>query len=147
MTGAMSEARGAVQSARALRSLFQELFTLSQRQMELLDSEDFHGLGDVMNRKEALLQMVPPAVAMCREHGWELDQPSTYPASGPAAGWMREAADMAIRFRAHEKYCLGEMIALRSRIGERMASLQGKRNAAAGYRVPLTRGNMVDAAR
>jgi hypothetical protein len=147
MTRAVFIARGAPQSARALRSLLQELFTLSLRQMELLEQENYAALEDLLERKSALLQMLPPVVAAARERGWKLNDPSTFPADETCARLMREAADFSVRLQAHEKYCLGEMIARRSRIGERLAVLSCKRNAASGYRAALTRGRTVDASR
>jgi hypothetical protein len=147
MTRATSKARGAYQSARALRSLLQELFAQSLRQMELLECEDYDGLEDVVNRKGALMQMLPAALDACRAQGWNLQDPSTYPVDGPCAQWMCEAAQFSTRLQAHEKYCLGEMLARRSSVGQRLTVLLGKRSAAAGYRAPLTRGNRIDTAR
>lgn len=147
MTCATPKARGAYQTARALRSLLQELFAQSLRQMELLDCEDYDRIEDVIVKKGALLQILPAALEAARRHGWQLADPSTYPEDKMCASWIRECGDLAMRLQAHEKYCLGEMIARRSRVGERLSVLLSKRNAAAGYRAPSSRGRTIDTER
>jgi len=147
MTRAVFIARGAQQTARALRSLLEELFSQSLKQMELLERENYAAIERLLERKAALLQMLPAVIAAARERGWDLHQPSTFPADETCARLLREAADFAVRLQAHEKYCLGEMITRRNRIGERLTVLLSKRNAASGYRVAQTRGRTVDASR
>ena len=147
MTRARSKAREAYTIARALRSLLQELFTQSLRQMELLECEDYETLEEVVLKKSALLDMLPPVLEAAKSQGWQLHDPSTYPEDRTCALWIREAADLSTRLQAHEKYCLGEMITRQGRVGDRLTRLLGKRNAVAGYRVPLTRGNTVNTER
>ncbi|HEY3295788.1 MAG TPA: hypothetical protein VGL38_10135 [bacterium] len=147
MTGATFKARGAYPTARALRSLLQELFAQSLRQIELLECEDYEALDEVLTRKACLAEMLAAVLEQARKLGWELQDPSTYPVQGPCVPVIRDAAELSTRLQAHEKYCLGEMIARKSRIGERLTSLLNRRTAAAGYRIPRVRGNTIDTER
>lgn len=138
------EDRAALRLAAGLRGLCRELLALSTRQLELLDCDDFEALADTVDRKDALLQLLPPALAAARDRGWELHDPASFPPEGSCALLLRDAADLARRLQAHERYCLSQMIARRRQVGERLVAILEKRNAAAGYRVLQTRGAVLD---
>lgn len=147
MTHSSHNGREALRTAVNLRGLFRELFALSSRQVELLDREDYDGLEQAMSRKTSLLELLPGALKAARHQGWELHDPATFPQAGPCAPLVREAADWIRRFQAHERYCLGQMLARSQQLGDRLQSLFGRRTAAAGYRVPFAQGRSIDTAR
>jgi hypothetical protein len=137
-------AGNAVRTAGALHRLLKELLSLSVRQMELLDRQDLDLLEEVLDQKAVILEVLPRALQTARDLGWSLEDPATYPAAEPAASFIREAADLARRLQAHERYCLGQTIARRRQLGDRLAQLSERRHAAAGYRVPGRRGTAID---
>jgi hypothetical protein len=134
----------AVRTAGALHRLLKELFELSVRQMELLDRHDLELFEEVIERKAVILEVLPRALQTARDLGWSLEDPATFPIAEPCASYLYGAADLARRLQAHERYCLGQTIARRRQIGDRLALLSERRHAAAGYRVPRTRGSAVD---
>ncbi len=138
------EDRAALRLAAGLRGLFRELLALSARQMELLEAEDLEGLARTVERKDALLELLPPALGAARARGWELHDPSSFPRQGSCAVLLADAADLARRLQAHERYCLGQMIVRRQQVGDRLDAILEKRNAAAGYRVLPSHGVVLD---
>jgi hypothetical protein len=138
------EDRAALRLAAGLRGLFAELFALSTRQMELLDREDFDALEETVERKEALLQLLPPALGAARARGWELHNPASFPEGADCHALVAEAADLSRRLQAHERFCISQMLVRRQQVGDRLTAILEKRNAAAGYRVPSPYGGAID---
>jgi hypothetical protein len=146
VTSSTIAARKAVKLAGALRGLLRELFNLSTRQMEALERNDFEALESLAARKSELLEALPLALEAARAQKWVLHDPSTFPTDGPCAVILNEAADLSRRLQIHEKYVLGQLVARQGQVGQRLDSIMNKRNAAAGYRVPVTRGRGFDKA-
>jgi hypothetical protein len=146
VTSSTIAARKAVKLAGALRGLLRQLFDLSTSQMEALERNDLEGLETIAARKSELLEMLPLALEAVRAQNWALHDPSTFPKDGPCASLLNEAADLSRRLQIHEKYVLGQMVARQHQVGQRLDAIMTKRNAAAGYRVPVTRGRGIDKA-
>lgn len=147
MTPVLSRNRAAWRAAGSLRGVLRELFNLSLAQAEALDREDYDELDSLIERKA---QWIPPcdaAAKAVKSHGWNLHDPSTYPADESCAALLRDAADLSRRLQAHEKYVLRRMLMYRNDYGERLDALTMKKQAVAGYRVPTHRGSTVDTSR
>ena len=147
MTPALSRNRAAWRVAGSLRGVLRELFNLSLTQAEALDREDYDRLENVVAQKAVLFPVLNAAVSAAGARGWNLHDPSTYPADEECASLLRESADLSRRLQAHEKYVLGQMLARRNQVGERLDALMMKRQAAAGYRGPSHRGVTIDTSR
>jgi hypothetical protein len=147
MTRSVLTERRAHRTAKALRDLFHHLFELSEQQMDTLEREDFENLESLAARKAELLTLIPRAVEEAKQYGWMLHDPSTFPSEGSCAALVREAADLARRLQAHERYVLGQMVVRKNAIGTRLDAILENRNAAAGYRVMNAHGSTIDTAR
>jgi hypothetical protein len=146
VTSSTMAARKALKLAGALRGLLRELFCLSTSQMEALERNDLEGLEVIAGRKSELLEALPIALEAIRAQNWNLHDPTTYPVDGACSQILTEAADLSRRLQIHEKYVLGQLVARKNQVGDRLDSILNKRNAAAGYRVPRTRGRSIDKA-
>ena len=146
VTSSTSAARKALKLAGALRGLLRELFALSTGQLEALERNDFEELETIVARKSELLEYLPVALDAARAQRWVLHDPATFPKDGPCGAVLQEASDLSRRLQLHEKYVLGQMLARRSQLGQRLDTILNRRNAAAGYRVPVTRGRSIDKA-
>jgi len=147
MTPASSWNRIACRTAGSLRGVLRELFNLSLTQAQALDREDYDRLEDLVAQKSALFPLLKASAGAAKARGWELHDPSTYPVDETCASLLRESADLSRRLQAHEKYVLGQMLARRNQVGERLDALMVKRQAAAGYRGPSHRGVAIDTSR
>jgi hypothetical protein len=137
----------ALQTATVLRDLMRRLFTLSIRQMEMLDREDYGALEQTLTEKATLLNVLPAALEAGSRLGWKLHDPATYPTEAESAKRVCEAADLSRRLQAHERFSLSQALARRSLMDERMSALFSRRHAASGYAVPRTHGGLLDTAR
>jgi hypothetical protein len=147
MTPASSRHRTAYRTAGSLRGVLHELFNLSLAQAEALDREDYDRLEELVAKKSTLFPLLKTAADAAEARGWKLHDPSTCPADEACAALWRESADLSRRLQAHEKYVLGQMLARRNQVGERLDALMMKRQAAAGYRAPSHRGATIDTSR
>jgi hypothetical protein len=123
------------------------LFNLSLAQAEALEREVYDRLEHLVAQKSVLLPLLKSAMEAAEARGWKLGDPSTFPADETCAALLRESSDLSRRLQAHEKYVLGQMLAHRSQVGERLDALMMKRQAAAGYRGPSHRGVAIDTSR
>ncbi|RPH95750.1 hypothetical protein EHM69_03445 [candidate division KSB1 bacterium] len=147
MTSKPTLMRAAHQTADGLRGVLQQLFALSLAQVDALEREDYRELERLIAAKAPLLQALPALLKSAEECGWKLYDPATFPADKSCAALLTEAADFSRRLQAHEKFVLGQVLARKAQMGERLSALACKRNAAAGYREPMNQGSMIDTAR
>jgi|WetSurMetagenome_2_1015567.scaffolds.fasta_scaffold491826_2 BMFP domain-containing protein YqiC len=144
MTKSLTDQRTARQTAAAVRDLLRALMALSVEQMDAVEREDYEAANSMADRKEAYLQLLPTGIERLQQCGWYLKDASTWPTDGPCAPLVREAGDLARRLQAHERYVIGQMVARKRRIADRLDVILKKRHAAAGYQVPSERGQAID---
>jgi len=146
MTRTSTADRPELAAADAVRNYLNNLFELSIRQGEALCREDFESLENLIDQKADLLRMLDVASEKLRKMGWDLHNPSTYPKEVTSSSALREAADISRKLQAHERYILGQMIAQRQLVGDRLDAILQKRLAVTGYRTHRSHGGIVDAA-
>lgn len=147
MTPQPTRSLTAWKTAGSLRGVLRELFNLSLSQGEALERDDFDRLEELVEQKAALMPLLDAAIRAGASHGWKLHDSSTYPADESCRRLLSESAELGRRLQAHEKYILGQVVARKNQIGDRLDALMMKRQAAAGYRVPQHRGSTLDTSR